>query len=890
MELQFEKDLDFQLEAIQSVVDLFVFQGAPPEDLLLDMATAPNSLGISESTMLQNLRSVQRHNGLEQSKALSGMNFTLEMETGTGKTYVYLRTIFELNQNYNLRKFIVVVPSVAIREGVMKSLEITKAHFRELYNTAYDYYAYDSKKLHKIKDFSQHRQVEIMVITLDSFNKDANILNQYRDTMGSAKPIEMIRTARPVLILDEPQNMESAKSRAALNALNPLFVLRYSATHKTRHNLVYRLTPKCAQDRNLVKRLALKGVDKTGDYNRPHIMCSTITATKRGISARLLVHKRLKSQHKQSQIAVKLGDDLAKKTRNSKYAGFVVSELDASNNFIRFANGVKIGAGESVGTDRTDVIKWQISEAIRVHLQKLDELKRHNIKPLTLFFIDRVAHYSGKNGYLRTHFESSFARLARNHPVLGKVDAKAVHAGYFAHTGKRGSKSPKDSLSGSTREDQDAYELIMRNKERLLSSDEPTQFIFSHSALREGWDNPNVFTICTLNETRSDIKKHQEIGRGMRLPVNQCGERVRGNFVLTIVANENYEAYVRQLNEEYAQEWGDIEPPAVANGDNRRRLALKPGFGLDPEFRSLWGQISKKTRYSVRLDSDRLICACVEAIRDRLRTDDIQIRITDVDLAYTSHGITRRVTRKCAHSGASGPMPIPDIIRQISEDTKLTRSTVSRILSQTDNLGAIFANPQSFTLAVSQILITKLEELLADGIQYTDLGEKYAMELFEDIVTYRASKTLSVKKSIYSMLAYESGVERDFAEELDSLHNIRLFVKLPGWFTVDTPVGRYNPDWAVSLDMAPPDAPCDILYMVAETKSTTDTSQLRPSEQKKIRYARRHFSAIRVPYETVTNTDDLLGALRDQHAAPGPPAASTGRSARRAQGAFRGDP
>lgn len=864
MELQFEKNLDFQLEAIQSVVDLFVFQRVAPEELLLDTAAAPNFLDIAASRLLQNLQSVQRHNGIKPSPQLSDMNFTLEMETGTGKTYVYLRTIFELHRNYNFRKFIVVVPSVAIREGVMKTLEITRTHFREMYNTAYDYYAYESKKLHKIKDFAQHRQIEIMVITLDSFNKDANILNQYRDTMGSARPIDMIRNARPILILDEPQNMESAKSRAALAGLSPLFVLRYSATHRMLHNLVYRLTPRRAQDKNLVKRLALKSVEKTGDYNAPHILCRSIDAKKRGISATLLVHKKIKGGHRQSQIAARLGDDLSKKTRNPMYRGFVVSALDASKNFIKFANGVKIHVGQHVGSDRTDVIKRQVDEAVREHLQKLEGLKKQNIKPLTLFFIDRVAHYHGKDGYLRRHFEQSFKKHTRAHPLFRNVDAKTVHAGYFAQTGKKGSRAPKDSQSGNAREDQDAYDLIMRDKERLLSFDEPVQFIFSHSALREGWDNPNVFTICALNETRSDVKKHQEIGRGLRLPVNQNGERMSGDFVLTIVANENYEAYVRQLNEEYSLEWGTGTAPPVLNPDKRRRLSLRPNFGLDGEFRALWGKISRKTRYRICLDSDRLIRACAQAIQDGLVTDSIQIKVTDVALAYTSHGIASRETCKSQNPASSDPMVIPNIIRQISMDTNLTNSTVSQILSQVNNLGTIFANPQSFISAVSQILTTKLEELLIDGIQYIDLGEEYAMELFEDIVTYRDSRPISIQKSIYDKLAYDSETEKDFAESMDALQNIRLFVKLPSWFTVDTPIGRYNPDWAISLDKnASNSSARDVLYMVAETKSTTEVDQLRPSEQKKIKCASRHFSALHVPYAPVTSTDDLMKLAHD---------------------------
>jgi len=857
MELQFEKSLDYQLDAIQSVVDLFAFQRPAPEELLRDIAASPNYLDIAGDRLLQNLRYVQERNGLAQSKELSGMNFTLEMETGTGKTYVYLRTIFELNQNYGLRKFIVVVPSVAVREGVMKTLEITKTHFRELYTATYDYYEYDSKKLHKIKDFSQHRQIEIMVITLDSFNKDANVLNQYRDTMSSARPLDMIKNARPILILDEPQNMESTRSREALAGLGPLFVLRYSATHKTYYNLVYRLTPRRAQDKSLVKRIALKGIDKTGDYNRPHILCRSITAKKGDISAKLLVNKRLKNRHRQSQITAKMGDDLAKKTHNPIYAGFVVSELDASRNLVRFANGAEIRAGQRIGQDRTDVTKLQIDEAIKDHLQKLDDLKRHKIKPLTLFFIDRVAHYHDKNGHLRKHFESSFKKQTRRHPLFRNVDPKTVHAGYFAQTGKKGSQTPKDSLSGRTRDDQDVYDLIMRDKERLLSFEEPTQFIFSHSALREGWDNPNVFTICTLNETRSDIKKHQEIGRGMRLPVNQDGMRVRGDFVLTVVANESYETYVKQLNEEYAQEWGDIEPPKVVNGGNRRRLALRPGFGLDPEFQALWGRISKKTRYSICVDSDRLVRSCAGAIQDGFCTDGIRIRVTDVELAYSSHGITHRVTCKSDRRTADGQPPIPNAIRQISSETGLTHSTVSQILSRIGNLGSIFANPQSFISAVSQTLLAKLEEHLVEGIQYTDLGEEYAMELFEDIVTYRDGKPLSTKKSIYDRISCESQVERDFVKDLDSLKNIRLFVKLPAWFTVDTPVGCYNPDWAIAIDKVSTDA-SDILYMVAETKSTVDVTKLRPFERKKIKCAHRHFSAIQVPYKVVTNIDDLM--------------------------------
>ena len=595
MKFRFDPNLDYQVNAIDAVVRLF--EGAQAQEtgfnLIAQNGVVGNRLTLADDALLANVQAVQQderlHNGapVPVSEALVSRDFSVEMETGTGKTYVYLRTLMELYQAYGFRKYIVVVPSVAIREGVLKTLRMTEEHFARLYdNLPYRFYEYDSGNLARVRQFVASNDVEIMVMTLDSFNKDSNIFNRRMDRMMGQRPLDLVQAARPILILDEPQNMESEISRAALASLNPLFKLRYSASHRRLYNLVYRLTPVDAYNLRLVKQIEVASVVEDHDANRAYVKCYSVDAKKTVVSARLQVYVREATGPVPRTRTVRAGDDLHAITGLDAYAGFVVEELDAGYGEVRFANGIVVEAGEERGPDHELIARVQIAHTIEEHMRKAHRLRRKGIKVLSLFFIDEVANYTQEDGYIRRAFEEEFVRLQQQTRSWAEAyrdaDVEAVQGSYF-------SEYKSESYMES---DADAYDLIMKDKERLLSFDEPTEFIFSHSALREGWDNPNIFQICTLNRTISTLRKRQEIGRGMRLAVDQTGERIfeKQVNILTVVANESYREYVDRLQDEYMAEVGaGQEPPEPKPARKRKTVRLKKGFELNPEFQAALG-------------------------------------------------------------------------------------------------------------------------------------------------------------------------------------------------------------------------------------------------------------------------------------------------------------
>lgn len=858
MELKFQRNLDFQMDAIKSTVDLFESQKFSHESFVVipENGIIPNVLTLTQEQILANLNKIQKDNHIEPISKLDGMNFSIEMETGTGKTYVYLRTIFDLYKNYGFKKFIVIVPSVAIREGVLKNLKITEKHLKEIYeNTPYSYYEYDSKKINLIRQFARSNKIEIMVMTIDSFNKDSNIMNQQRDTLHGEKPIDLVNKTRPILILDEPQNMESDIARQAISNMNPLFTLRYSATHRNYYNLVYRLTPVDAYQKNLVKKIEVMSVVKEGDFNSAFIRCVDIKAEKKGLKAKLLLNKKLATGYKATEIVVKDGEDLSVKTQNSEYDGFVVTEINKKYNFVKFANGIKIKLGEEQGGDRKELMKVQIEQTVQEHFEKALMLKPLGIKPLSLFFIDRVDNYRTEDGFIRKSFEKSFEKLKTEYKDFEKINVKTVHSGYFS----------EKKTESAMQQDKDTFDLIMRDKERLLSFEEPVQFIFSHSALREGWDNPNVFNICTLNQTVSGIKKRQEIGRGMRLPVNQQGDRLYGDQnILTVVANENYASYASKLQTEYEDEYGTGGSPDIHERAKRTTLKLKKGFQLNPEFKELWKRVSKKTKYAVKLDTEKLIESCVSEIESNVSVDSINVNIVTASLTLSENQSQYEVKTDVRGTGRvniENNFPIPNIIEQLSNETRLTRSTIVNILTKIKNLNLVFQNPQSFISSVSFIIKEKLEDFLVDGIKYLEVDDWYKMELFQDILTYDDA-LVPVDKSIYDGIIWDSDVEKNFAKKLDEMSNVKMFIKLPNWFVIDTPIGNYNPDWAVVMDDV------DLrgklrqkLYFVAETKNTLNLGELRSEEKRKILCAKKHFKEINVKYDVVTNADELLSTF-----------------------------
>ncbi len=849
MKFKFESDLGYQLEAINSIIELFKGQKDTSKDFTLipENATIPNEMELSEKDLLENLKEVQKLNNIKISEELEGNDFSIEMETGTGKTYVYLRTIMELNKNYGFKKFIIIVPSVAIKEGVLKTLEITKTHFKLLYNIPYNYYEYDSSKLSRIRQFSRNNYIEIMVMTLDSFNKDTNIMNLSHDKL-SGRPIDLVSQTNPILILDEPQNMESENAKKAISQLDPLFKLRYSATHREFYNLIYRLSPVDAYNKGLVKKIEVDSVIKENDFNNAYIRCLNISADSKGIKAQLEVNKKQKSGFKVCKLTVKHNDDLYKKTKDPEYEGLMITEINANYNYIRLSDGLKIRLGEDSWGDRKEIIRIQIRQTIEEHFEKQRILKSYGIKVLSLIFIDRVDNYLNKDGYIRTIFEAEFQNIKSAYKEFKDLDVSEVHNGYFS----------KNSSEVGMKKDKAVFDLIMKDKERLLSFDEPLQFIFSHSALREGWDNPNVFNICTLNQTVSNIKKRQEIGRGVRLPVNQEGERVKDikHNILTVVANESYSDYVSKLQTEYIDEYGEA-PPNPPEKRKRKTIKLKKGFQLNPGFKELWERISRQTKYKVNVDTEKLIETCIDEINE-MNVNTIKIRIEKVSISIDSEeGVKTHFVGQGSEELVKD-FSIPNLLERISDETSLTKKTIYKILSGINNLDLIFTNPQDFIYSITLIIKEKLRDFLVNGIKYVELDSWWQMELFDNIETYE-DYYYEVEKSIYDAIQWDSKGERTFARRLDRMDNVKLFIKLPNWFKIMTPIGSYNPDWALIIEDRDQHGNIkEKLYLVRETKFFTKMEDIRDEEKIKIKCAKKHFNIIGVDFKAINNVENII--------------------------------
>jgi type III restriction enzyme len=903
MRFRFDANQEYQLQAIAAVVDLFEGRARLDVDLTaLALGPVPavaNRLALDEAALLRNVRSVQEAGGLATDAELQVIvekiqtargeetvrfpNFSVEMETGTGKTYVYLRTALELFRRYGMRKYIVVVPSVAIREGVLKTLQITAEHFRALYdNPPYRYYVYDSANLSQVRQFALSNGVEIMVMTLASFNKAANVILQTTDRLQGETPIHLIQAARPILILDEPQNMESEKSIRALASLQPLFALRYSATHRNPYHLVHRLTPYEAYRQGLVKRIEVAGVEEVDSANRPFIRVESIRSEKSTVTARLTLQVLASDGSvKERTLTLRPGDDLQVKTHRTTYAGWMIEEINPGWGVVRFATGQELRVGEAFGAAKEALWEAQVRYTIEEHLIKQRRLKDAGIKVLSLFFVDRVDNYARRDGVIRQLFNHGFRALQAKYPdvcqaMWGSADVgpEAVQASYFAQSRTRsGDVVYEDSKTGESQRDKEAYDLIMKDKERLLSFDQKEAFIFSHSALREGWDNPNVFQICTLNQTASEMKKRQEIGRGVRLAVNQSGDRIRDERVnvLTVVANESYERYVEGLQSEYAQDYpGQDRPPKPPSAGHRALARLDKAHFLSPEFKGLWDKIKHKTRYRVKIDSERLIAEVVAALDGasipppRVAVTKVQVQVKDEEQLYAL-----QVSAAKTMVDLAGRYPLPNLVTLMEElmesatpPVRLSRRTLLEIFKRTQNQQAAINNPQGFASAAVRVIEERLAEQLVDGIQYEKINEWYEMTQFETELESWQEHMVPAAHGLYDAVVFESEVEREFVLGLEQRADVVLYVKLPGWFTVPTPIGEYNPDWAIILE--PRDEHGQptgeqLLYLVRETKSTAELSKLRPDEAKKIHCGERHFDgALGVSYSVVSTADQLI--------------------------------
>lgn len=980
MKLKFDPSLQYQQDAIDAIVGVFdgqpyvqtgamAFQSLQIGGLFQTELGMGNRLMLPDDKVLENVHRIQEANAIEKVVGLQGHEFSVEMETGTGKTYVYLRTIFELSKVYGFKKFIIVVPSVAIREGVLKSIDVMKEHFQTLYDKVpFDHFVYDSKRLGKVRQFATSNQIQIMVINIQSFQKDVadkdladmtddelkklNVINRENDRMSGRRPIEFIQAAAPIVIIDEPQSVDTTeKSRRAIRNLNPMATLRYSATHRNPYNLLYKLDPVRAYDLRLVKRIEVASIRSDDNFNDAYVKLLK-TDNKNGIKAQIEIHKEGPSGPKAAKLWVKQGDDLFVKSgdREAYRNGYIVQNIDCTpgSEYIEFNQGRFLELGQEVGGLGDDIMKAQVYEAVEQHLKKERALKGKGIKVLSLFFIDRVANYRIYNddnttslGKIGQWFEEAFRDLTAKPIYKGLIpfDVREVHNGYFSQD-KQG--HDKDTR-GNTADDEDTYNLIMREKERLLDPDVPLRFIFSHSALREGWDNPNVFQICTLNETQSAEKKRQEIGRGLRLPVNRDGERVHDETInrLTVIANESYEDFARTLQTEFEEDFGiqfgkvekiafanlvrtaadgtetelgqdesariwsalvsegylsgagdildkfdpknphfDLNLPnefadlkakiidevnrkvfknRIVNARERRELKFRKEVQLSVDFIALWDRIKHRTRYRVTFETADLIDRALARIKqiEPIKAPRVATTVVEVDITDAGVSADRQIATRVRDVGAV--TVLPDILAFLQKETELTRHTLADILKRSGRLSEFKVNPQAFMASVAKEISRALHDLMLEGIKYEKVaGQHWEMsrieqEAEEGIVRYLSNlyEVQNRDKCLFDAIEYESEVERQFARDLDSNEHVKLFVKLPSWFKIDTPIGPYNPDWAFVTDRD------EKLYFVRETKSTLDSEERRTKENQKIACGRKHFGTLGVDYDVVTSLAEV---------------------------------
>ncbi len=913
IKLQFDPGQPHQLAGVAAVVRVFEGQplgkapfsvaltgGAASGSIELTEQGVANQLTLSEDQLLENLRAVQREHTLPESAALEPMTYkravpdpktgkiktvteelpgphlTVEMETGTGKTYTYLRTIYELYRTYGFRKFVIVVPSVAIREGTVQALTATRDHLQALYGAPpVDAAVYDSGKLTALRQFATADSLQILVMNIDAFAGDATIIRKVRES--GVKPIDYIQGVCPIVIVDEPQNMESDIRKAAIADLNPLCTLRYSATHKALYNQVYSLNPVQAYDLGLVKQIAVDGITADGGGNTALVDVRSFSQTAAAVKAkvRILVNKDTGGPVVKD-VTVKPGDNLYKLSgyREQYRDGYVVNGINPAEETIELSSGRLVHVGEGLGGVSAKVIEFQIEQTVKWHFDRMRRLRGRGIKVLSLFFLDRVASYRVYDeatktvgpGPLVEVFENAFRAEAAKpqNKDLVPFEADKVHDGYFSQDKKTG---PKDT-SGDTQADRSTYELIMQRKELLLDAGEPVQFIFSHSALSEGWDNPNVFQICTINQTQSETRKRQQIGRGLRLPVDSTGRRVQDKEinVLTVVANESYETFSKALQKEIEEETGVDFKDRIKPADRERKLVqLRKELTREncPLFFDIWDRIKHRTRYRVELDSDALVVATAKDLRDTAASNETvrpKLRAVKKQLSYGEHGISGKAVAQSDRDAEAGPVPLPDVYAYIQQRVEVARPTIFRILKESGRVGELLINPQMFLDTVVAAIRRNLNALLVAGIKYERIaGAEYEMQIFKDeeierYVSGLAEPTVNPDRTIYNYTPVDSKTERKFAEECEIDDKVKFFFKLPRRFKIPTPLGDYLPDWAVIFERD------TRIYFVAETKSDLEWQKLRPTEEDRIMCGKAHFAlftADGVQYKPVTVLAEL---------------------------------
>ena len=986
MKFHFEPNLDYQLQAIEAVCDLFRGQEICRTEFTVTRNTADaqaglgfaesdlgtgNRLSLPDDQMLENLKDIQLRNGLPPSASLDSGDFTVEMETGTGKTYVYLRTVFELNKRYGFTKFVIVVPSVAIKEGVYKSLQITDDHFRVLYSgTPFEYFLYDSAKLGQVRNFATSPQIQIMVVTVGAINKkDVNNLYKDSEKTGGEKPIDLIRATQPILIVDEPQSVDGGlqgRGKEALGAMNPLCTLRYSATHVDQHHMLYRLDAVDAYERKLVKQIEVASATVEDAHNKPYVRLVSTRNQRGTISAKVALDVEKSTGVRRQEVIVLDGDDLEQITGRAIYQdcriGDICVEKGRESVELRVPGGGHcLRLGEAHGdVDHLAVQREMIRRTIREHLDKEKRLRPQGIKVLSLFFIDAVERYrqyddggnSTKGEYARI-FEDEYRRIA-NHPDFDDLEFDAapedVHNGYFSIDKGGGWTDTAENNQSNRDNGERAYNLIMRDKERLLNLETPLKFIFSHSALREGWDNPNVFQICSLRDIRTERERRQTIGRGLRLCVNQDGQRLHGFEVntLTVIATESYEEFAENLQQEIEDDTGirfgvveahqfaaisvvstDGQKTAlgseasknlwehlkaegyidaagrvqdtlrealkndtlsvpeeftdqreeiakvlrkfagrltIKNADERRSIRPRRAVLQSPEFKALWDRIKHKTTYRVEFDNEALLAQCIQALDHAPPIPRPRLQWRKADIAIGQAGVEATEREGAATVVLNeADVELPDVITELQDRTQLTRRSIHRILSESGRLADFKRNPQQFIELAAQAINRCKRLVLVDGVKYQRLGDEYyyAQERFEneELTGYLKNILSDTTKSVYDQVVYDSEIEKSFADQLEKNTAVKVYAKLPGWFTVPTPLGSYNPDWAVLVERDEGER----LYFVVETKASLFASDLRNVESAKIECGKAHFDALKVSespaeYRTARSIDDVLAS------------------------------
>ena len=1014
MRIQY-KHQKFQADAAKAVVDVFAGQPYLTPTYMMDRGTGMFQIGLNEERdytgwsnqkivpelsdhlILEHIQKIQRTNQIRPSSKLEGrsegFNLTIEMETGVGKTYTYIKTMYELNRAYGWSKFIIVVPSIAIREGVYKSFHMTQEHFAEEYGKKIRFFIYNSAQLTEIDRFASDSSINVMIINSQAFNakgKDARRIYMKLDEFRSRRPIDIIAKTNPILIIDEPQSVEGKKTKERLKEFQPLLTLRYSATHKSDsiYNMIYRLDAMEAYNKRLVKKIAVKGITETGSTATDgYLYLEGLNLSKGDPTATLQFEVKMASGtlKKKSRI-VKIGDNLYDYSGGlEEYKnGFVVKQIDGRDDSVEFLNGIKIYAGDVIGAvDEDRLRRIQIRETILSHIQRERQLFYKGIKVLSLFFIDEVEHYriydkagQAQNGIFATMFEEEYRDVISNMQreigddeymkYLAAIPADKTHAGYFSIDKKGHMINSKVARKETTSDDVSAYELIMKNKELLLDRDpkkSPVRFIFSHSALREGWDNPNVFQICTLKQSGSDVRKRQEVGRGLRLCVNQDGERMDTNAlgndvhnvnVLTVIASESYDSFAKGLQTEMADAVADrpravtvdlfvgkvikddkgneqvidqdtasaIHYDMIVNGYIDRKGVLTDKYYEDkangeikvaeevadsaasvieivdsiydarsmqpenarsnnvelqvdeyklamPEFKALWSKINSKSVYVVDFDTDELIRKSIDSLDDKLRVSKIYFRVESgaMDTIKSKEELVAGASFAKEESAGYGVTITAnsnvkyDLIGKLVDETGLTRKAVIAILQgiQPHVFNQFKDNPEEFIVKVAALINDEKATAIIEHITYDVLDEHYGMDVFTDptIKGKLGVNAMKAKKHLYDHIVYDSSNERDFATDLDTNTDVAVYVKLPDGFYISTPVGHYNPDWAIAFY----EGKVKHIYFVAETKGSMSSMQLRLIEESKIHCAREHFKAIsngNVVYDVVDSYKSLL--------------------------------